>query len=111
MVYILRSVLMGLHRFAPPSDKAELDESVRVPRGGVYGPTSGPRHSVRFQAPVSRRILRITFGVTTQDKKTKPGAPVSSMLALARPKRPRSTSCSRESKEWAIADRSDGVNC
>jgi hypothetical protein len=27
MVGILRSVLMGLHRFAPPSDKAELDES------------------------------------------------------------------------------------
>ena len=27
MVYILRSVLMGLHRFAPPSDKAELDAS------------------------------------------------------------------------------------
>jgi hypothetical protein len=27
MVGILRSVLMGLHRLAPPSDKAELDAS------------------------------------------------------------------------------------
>jgi hypothetical protein len=27
MVGILRSVLVGLHRFAPPSDKAEFDES------------------------------------------------------------------------------------
>jgi hypothetical protein len=27
MVGILRLALMGLHRFAPPSDKAELDES------------------------------------------------------------------------------------
>jgi hypothetical protein len=88
MVGVLRSVLMGLHRFAPPSDKAELDASAAVPKSGIYGPTSGPRHSVRFRAPVLRRILHIIFGITTQNRKEKTGAPVSSMLALSRPKRP-----------------------
>lgn len=72
MVGVLRSVLMGLHRFTPPSDKAELDASAAVPRSGrCYGPTSGPRHSVRFRAPVLRRILHIIFGITTQNKKEK----------------------------------------
>lgn len=82
-----------------------------VLKGGIYGRTSGPRHSVRFRVPVLRKILHVAFGITTQNKKIEPGAPVSSMLALARPKRPRSTFCSRVSKEPAIVDRSDGVNC
>ena len=69
MVGILRLVMIGLHRFAPPSDKAELDASIAVTRGAVsLGPTSDPRRSVHFRVPELKRILHTTLALQTKIK-------------------------------------------
>lgn len=112
MLYILRSVLMGLHRFAPPSDKAELDASAAGSQEWRYlWAYLWPQTFSAFSSTCIEKNPTHNLWHYNTDKKKKPRAPVSSMLALSRPRRPRSTSCSRVSKEWAIVDRSDGVNC
>jgi hypothetical protein len=65
---ILRSVMIGLHRFAPPSDKAELGALVAGTRERYPWAYLWPQTFSAFSSTCIEKNPTHNFGITTQNK-------------------------------------------